>query len=153
VPNRIVVRIPPYEGEYPLDMDAKAFSPLEWKWLRRIADVGPLTIGESDAPSLSVALSVIAMYRDGRIDKREAMEAADVLEDPPFDGVGISVITEDEEEEADPQNGSVSADSPLSSGADLSVSTEPSPEIESQRPSGIPASVTGSALHQRTLET
>lgn len=93
--TRIVVKgARPYDGEYPLDTD-RAFNTREWNWIKRIAGYMPNTIKDGfdgGDPDLWVALAVIAMAREGRIDRTEGVRVAETLAEVPFDGAGIQII-------------------------------------------------------------
>ena len=111
-----------------------AFSTFEWRWLKQIADVKPMTIGDAIndvEPGLFCAFAVIAMYRAGRITREEVLGAADVLADAPFDGARISLLGEEvdvdppamtsEPEQSSPRS---SLDKPPTSGADSTNGSE-----------------------------
>jgi hypothetical protein len=91
-----------YDGEYELDTD-RAFNAREWNWIKRIAGYMPNTISDGfngGDPDLYVALTVVAMARDGRIDRTEGVRVAETLAELPFDGAGIQIIFPDTEPDA-----------------------------------------------------
>jgi hypothetical protein len=164
MPNTIVVHIPPYEGEYPIDINTRTFSTFEWRTIKKISGYMPLTITEGwegGDPDLFLALAIIAMLRAGRIEKREMVAVAESLEDAEVDGVAISFVLEDDEAEADdadppnassePESSSSTEGSKPGSGEDSSGSSGLSPERSSQSTSGSPDSVTGSDSDRLTL--
>lgn len=105
---KIQVNISPYEGEYEFDFD-DAFTTLEWRWIKKTSGYMPLTINEGmkgGDPDVFVALAVIAMFREGKVDEQNALEVAAELAKAPFDGVAIRVV-EDEVEDV-PLSASVS---------------------------------------------
>jgi hypothetical protein len=84
--------IRPWDGEYELDTD-RAFTTLEWRWIKRISSYMPLTVGdgfEGGDPDLFVALAVIAMNRDGKLNRDRVLEVAETLAEAPFDGATIT---------------------------------------------------------------
>ena len=94
----------PYDGEYELDTE-RAFNSREWNWIKRIAGYMPATIADGfngGDPDLYVALAVIAMARDGKIDRTEGVRVAEAVAEVPFDGVGIPIIFPDAVEDEAP---------------------------------------------------
>ena len=89
---RIVVKgARPYEGEYPLGTD-RAFNAREWNWIKRIAGYMPETIEDGfngDDPDLYVAFAVIALCREGRIDRTEGLRVAETLAELPFGEIRV----------------------------------------------------------------
>lgn len=148
MPDAMVVSVPPYEGEYPFDLNGQPLSTLEWRWVKRISGYLPLTVSDGFAggdPDLFVSWAVIAMVRAGKITKDEIMPVADLLAEAPFDGAAISFKGEvSEEDEADPPTISSPDDSKPASGESSRESTEPSPESVNLSFSGIPDLDTGS---------
>lgn len=151
--DKIVVKIPPYEGEYDFDLSNEPFSTMEWRWIKKIAGYLPLTIQaafDGGDPDLFLAWAVIAMRRAGRITEADAYRVADELARAPFDGVGISFIGEQAEEDeearplAPPPDSETSASSEPSGNAS-SDNGAASPENVSPLRSGIPDSGTVSA--------
>jgi hypothetical protein len=146
LPDKMIVRVPPYEGEYDFDM-SRAFNTDEWEWITNISGYLPLTYEDGLAggdPRLFIAFSVIAMNRVGKITDEDVMEAAKILRKAPFDGEGIAFKGTGEGEDLSPPSGSASDESPASSGDDSSGSTEPSPANGQPEISGIQGSATGS---------
>lgn len=148
---RIQVSIPPYDGEYEFDIEGSPQTTLEWRWTKKISGYLPLTAPEglkAGDPDLFVAWAVIAMVRAGKIQEDEVMDVADVLARWPFDGTGIRLRGDDEDE------GDVSSplDSgePSPSGSDSSEPSELNPGNVSHLPTGSPPSDTGSQSDQAT---
>jgi hypothetical protein len=97
----VIAGIRPYDGEYDLDTE-RAFNTREWRWIKRISGYMPLTVGDGfkgGDPDLFVALAVVAMCRDGRIDRDEALEVADLIAEAPFDGASITFAGDEEDTE------------------------------------------------------
>lgn len=91
---KMVVNIPGHQGQYELDED-RAFSTNEWRWIREVSGYMPLTIQDGFAggdPTLFVALSVVAMHRNGRIRSEQVLEVAEQIGNAPFDGEAITMI-------------------------------------------------------------
>ena len=88
-----------YDGDYELDTD-RAFNAREWRWIKKVSGYMPLTVGDGFAggdPDLFVALAVIAMCREGKIDRESGLTVADELAEMPFDGAAITLIGDDVE--------------------------------------------------------
>ena len=145
MPNTIVVNVPPYEGEYEIDLNTRMFSHVEWRWVKKISGYMPMTISDGwkgGDPDLILALAIIAMFRSGKIEKSQALTVAEQIEDAEVDGVAISVKLEDDEEVVDDsppagnsesESNSSLSDSKSDSGESTSELSETSPE---KRPSG-----------------
>lgn len=135
--SRIVITaVPPYSGEYSFDLGV-ALSAREWRWIKEISEYLPLTLDKGLAggdPSVICALAVVALVRNGKIDRDEALAAADALLDAPFDESRIQFIpgTDQEEEDALPP-ASVSEPDESSSPSSLTNGT---PETSSINSSG-----------------
>lgn len=150
--DAMIVSVPPYEGEYELDIEGHPFSTVEWRWIKQIAGYMPLTIEkgwEGGDPDLFLAFAVIAMRRAGKIRKDEVLLVAEEIEEAAMDGTSIAFRGDAAEaDDADPTSGSAPDDSTPSSGESSSESTEPTPESETPPPSGTQDSATGSdSLH------
>lgn len=108
-----VVRIqgvPPYDGEYEFDVE-RSFTTRELRWIKQIA--GYLPIGLEDGlaggdADLIIALVVIAMYRAGKLDRSEVIDAADRLSDEPVgdEDSFLTIVLDDEgvEDELPPES-------------------------------------------------
>lgn len=98
---RIIIKgIRPYDGEYELDTD-RAFNAREWRWIKKVSGYMPLTVSEGFAggdPDLFVALAVIAMCRDGKVERERGLDVADILAEAPFDGAAILLVGDDVED-------------------------------------------------------
>jgi hypothetical protein len=84
-----------YDGEYHLDVENRALNGREWNWIKRISGYMPNTIKEGfqgEDPDLYVALAVVAMAREYRIDRTEGIQVAEALSELPFDGTAITFI-------------------------------------------------------------
>ena len=100
----MVVRVPPWQGEYELDED-RPFNTEEWRWIRQISGYMPLTVQDGFAggdPTLFVALSVVAMHRNRKLADRDVLEVAGQLAKAPFDGEAITMVGETVEDDAVP---------------------------------------------------
>lgn len=99
---RIIIKgIKPYDGDYDLDTD-RAFNAREWRWIKKVSGYLPLTVSDGFAggdPDLFVALAVIAMCREGKVDRDSGLRVADELAEAPFDGATISLVGDPVEEE------------------------------------------------------
>lgn len=93
--SRIIIQgIKPYDGDYELDTD-RAFNAREWRWIKKVSGYMPLTVQDGFAggdPDLFVALAVIAMCRNGKVDRDEGLRVADELAEAPFDGASIVLV-------------------------------------------------------------
>ena len=132
----IVTGIPPFDGEFELDLSTRVFSTLEWRWIKKISGYLPLTIQEGlegGDPDIFVVMACIALYRSGRITKEQVYNVSDVLAEPPFDGAAIQIIVGERDEEAGDERPPVS--SPMTSGDESSLDVGQS-ESESSSSSG-----------------
>jgi hypothetical protein len=117
-----------YDGEYPLDLD-RALTTREWHWIKRLSGYMPATMGEGLAgndPSLYLAFTVVAMVRAGKVDKADALDAAETLMDQPFEDT-ISMVGEAEDDAGPPDL--TSADE----------GSSPNGTRSKQQPSGVPS--------------
>ena len=121
----------PYDGEYELDSD-RVFNAREWRWIKKISGYLPATIRDGFVgrdPDLFVALAVIAMCRDGKIDREDGLRVADVIAEAPFDQ--LITLVGDEVEEGDGNPPELTSEpeqsSPKSSLEKRSSSGDPSP--------------------------
>ena len=93
--TRIVVKgMKPWDGEYELDTD-RAFSSREWHWIKKVSGYLPLTVREGFAgqdPDLYVALALIAMCRNGRIQRDDWQRVAEQMAEAPFDAQSITLV-------------------------------------------------------------
>lgn len=82
-----------YDGDYELDTE-RAFNAREWRWIKKISGYLPLNVQEGFAgrdPDLFIALAVIALCRDRKIDREDGIQVADVMAEEPLqirDNVG-----------------------------------------------------------------
>jgi hypothetical protein len=134
----VVSGIKPYDGRYELDGD-RPFSTREWRWIKQVSGYLPLTVGDGfkgGDPDLFVALAVIAMNRDGKIDRDDVLEVAETLSEVPFDGASITFdvgevddapLAETSEPDASSNSGSLenksSSGQSSPNGSDLSETT------------------------------
>jgi hypothetical protein len=135
--DRVVITgIPPFDGEFELDLSTRVFSTLEWRWIKKISGYLPLTIQdglEGGDPDIFVVMAIVALYRSGKIAKEQVFAVADVLAEPPFDGSAIQIIVGEPEQEADEDR--PPASSPTTNGAESSLDVGQS-EDESSSSSG-----------------
>lgn len=158
----VITGVPPYDGEYDLDLTGQVLSTLEWRWVKKISGYLPLTIAEGmegGDPDVVVALAVIALRRAGKIQKEQALQVAEVLADPPFDGVTLQLRVGEVEGEARPPASPPPSGSENDSGGGegLNEKTEPSgnPGLNdgdqlqpSPSPTGSPGSEDSAAFAQ-----
>lgn len=132
----VVSGIRPYDGRYELD-DDRAFSTREWRWIKQVSGYLPLTVADGfkgGDPDLFVALAVIAMNREGRIDRDSVLEVAEALAEVPFDGAAITFdVGEDDDDvplpgtsEPDVSSRSGSLDNETGSGPSSRNGSDPS---------------------------
>lgn len=101
--------VPPFDGEYEFDVD-RSFTTRELRWIKQIAGYLPTSIqsgldgGDAD---LVVALTVIAMFREGKISRDDVLAVADRFADEPIgddeDAFLTVVLAEEVEEELPPE--------------------------------------------------
>jgi hypothetical protein len=138
-----------WDGEYDLDTD-QAWTTREWGWIKKLSGYMPLTVGEGlagDDPELFVAVGVIALVRDHKIGRDEALPVAEEIMD--LRGVSIVLMADPVEEDEVPLDltGTPGGPSPNVS----PLSSELSRESES---SSGPTSMTGSEpLDENPLPT
>lgn len=73
-----------YEGEYDFDVVDDPLTTLEWRWIKKISGYLPMTFEDGFVgrdPDLFLAFAVIALRRAGKVDKDEALLAAERMED------------------------------------------------------------------------
>jgi len=147
----VVKGVPPYDGEWGFDLEARELTTREWGWIKRLAGYLPAALGEQAMgdPELVTVLAAIVLRRNGKIDHLQVPMVFDRLSDAPF-GAAITLETDrQEEEEAD-------AGPPLprstgngdGSGRTSPASSETSPQ--SPNSSGIPASATSPSVPPRS---
>ena len=150
----VITAVPPYSGEYAFDLEV-ALSAREWRWVKEISDYLPLTLDKGLAggdPSLICALAVVAMVRNGKVERENAIEASEKLLDAPFDESMIQFITGDTEDDALPP---ASTSEPEESSSPSSL-TNDTPETSSTKPSGkssMRSSVRLDEIHEPTGAT
>jgi hypothetical protein len=149
MPDKLIINVPPYEGEYDFDLSGE-FSYVEWRWIKQISGYMPLTWADGfrgGDPDLFLAFAAIALRRHGKITKTEVLATAEIIEEAAVDGASISYEPE-AVEDIDPPFSSEADASVSASGDDTSASSEPTPENEKPSDSGTPASATGLASVQ-----
>jgi hypothetical protein len=90
----IIQGIKPYDGEYDLVTD-RAFNAREWRCIKKVSGYMPLTVSDGFAggdPDLFVALAVVAMTRQGKVERDNMLRVADELAEMPFDGASITMV-------------------------------------------------------------
>jgi hypothetical protein len=90
----IIQGIKPYDGEYDLVTD-RAFNAREWRCIKKVSGYMPLTVSDGFAggdPDLFVALAVVAMTRQGKVERDDMLRVADELAEAPFDGASITMV-------------------------------------------------------------
>lgn len=121
--------VSPYDGRYPFevaDPDGELnITTREWGWIKRLANVQPLTFEEAvrnlDAELMTV-LAAIAMRRAGKIEQRDVPAVFDRLADAPF-GSRILYETDSPADEDDAGPPAPSSSSRPGSSGDESTST------------------------------
>lgn len=97
----IVSGVKPFDGEYDLEED-RPFNTHEWRIIKKVSGYMPLTIREGwegGDPDLIVALAVVAMCRQGKVQRERSLVVAEQLAEAPFDGAAITLDLGDREEE------------------------------------------------------
>ena len=90
----IIKGIKPWDGEYDLVTD-RAFNAREWRCIKKVSGYMPLTVSDGFAggdPDLFVALAVVAMTRQGKVERDDMLRVADLLAEMPFDGASITMV-------------------------------------------------------------
>lgn len=103
MPTIRVAGVRQYAGDYEFDAE-RAFTTLEWRWVKKIGGYYPLTLDEGFRnldPDLFLALAIIAMHRTGKVARDDAYEVAEILADAPF-GETITIIGSEEGDEEGP---------------------------------------------------
>lgn len=113
--DRIVIEgVRRYEGEYEIDLVGEPLTILEQRWIKKISGYLPVEyeVGwRGQDPDLFLALGVIAMRRDGKIEKDDALNVSRALED----GATIRLVFDEQEAEPNPP---VAAPEPQTSNGD-----------------------------------
>lgn len=89
----ITINEGPYRGEWPIDF-GDSFTIGEWRVIKKVSGYLPLTIEEGFSnldPDLIVALTVVALVRNGKVRSENALDAARRMDDMALDGSGIVV--------------------------------------------------------------
>jgi hypothetical protein len=139
----IVDGVRPYDGRYLFDIEGRELTTREWGWIKRLSGYLPLTLEEGfrgGDPELFAAFAVIALYRDGKIDAREATGVFERIVDAPF-GSTIRMETDGVDEQEDDAAGPPppsSVGKPSTSGGGSPTSSETSDETPAAI--GTPAS-------------
>lgn len=109
---RIIIKgIPQYDGDYELATE-RPLNGLEWRWIKKVSGYMPLTMRdgfEGADPDLFIALAVIAMRRDGKITKDEALRVADTL----AEAYGVEIDLTDDASEVEDEIPLVSTPPPV----------------------------------------
>lgn len=128
----VVTGLKPWDGRYPLDVDAGEFTTREWGWVKRHAGYLPLTVEEGLAggdPELFAVLAAIALRRAGRVDAAQVPDLVDRIGDTPF-GTTIQLEDDSPNQDADGDAGPPTRSSTgneTSSGTGSPASSETSP--------------------------
>ena len=144
----VIQGVKPYDGEYELDLEGEPLTTLEWRWVKKISGYLPLTMHEGFSggdPDLVCALAVIALRRNGKIAKEQALAVAERLADAPFDGAALQLIFSDAEDDAEgdagPPEEPPATESPKRSSGGSSSPSSDQPE-QSPPPTGTEDSET-----------
>jgi len=153
----MIVTVPPYEGEYEIDLTT--LTQLEYRWVKKISGYLPVTMVEGfrgGDPDLLLSLAIVAMRRAGKIRKDEVLDVAEAIEDAAPALLENAAVTmradpdDEDDDEADPTIVSSPPDSPPDSGGSSSEPTDVSPANVSHLHTGRPDSGTGSDSAQAT---
>jgi len=113
-----------YDGAYELDLESQPLTGLDLHIIKTVAGVRAMEFEEALGAGdydLQIALSVIALYRAGRVPREQFKRAADVLLGA---AVGAIESADDEEAEADPPKAQeIESDSPEPDGDETSASS------------------------------
>jgi hypothetical protein len=94
--HRFEIRnIKPYDGDDPMTKRSE-LTALEWSWIKRFSGYMPTTLDDGlDGfdPSLVVTLAILAMVRDGKINRTDVPVAWERLSNVPFDSADDEVPT------------------------------------------------------------
>lgn len=142
--TRIVIQgVRPFDGEYELDVK-RAWTIREWNWIKSISGYMPATVNDGlkgDDPALYVALAVIAMCRQGRVDRDAVEGVADALLDS--ERGAIQIIVEQDEGDALPPDLTLEPDASSPNETSSSNNTSGTPSRPSSDPSAGSPSPTG----------
>lgn len=141
----VIEKVAPYDGRYPLDMEAD-LTTREWGWIKRLSGYLPLTLEEEafGDPELGCVLAAIALRRAGRISAKEVPAAFETLIDAPF---GSAVTIEGEPEETEEEDAGPPA---RSSNGSESISGEPSKPSSERSPTIQSVTGTGASATSRS---
>lgn len=153
----VISGVKPFDGEYDLDLEGEPLTTLEWRWVKKISGYLPLTMGDGFAggdPDLVCALAVIALRRNGKIQKDQALIVADRLADAPFDGAALQLRFDDADENGEgdagpPEEPPATVSPKRSSGGSSSPSSD-SHQANGQPSTGVPASEKSAGSHLLT---
>ena len=85
----VVAKVPPYDGDYDLDLNTVPLTSREWGWVKRFAGYLPLNIDEGldgGDPELLSTFAAIALRRAGRIQTAQVPTVFEQFQDVPVDG-------------------------------------------------------------------
>jgi hypothetical protein len=145
--DRIVIEgIPRFSGEYPVDLADRPFTMREFHLIKKISGaragelMDAMAAGDTD---VIVALAVIALIRNQKIGKEQALPVSEALLESD---VGSIQYVGDEEEEGEAVPPPSETDAPASSepSSPTSNGSGDDPSATIPPPTGTPASPTGS---------
>lgn len=82
-----------WDGTY--DFDAGRFNIREWRWIRKLSDTTADNLVERYAdrdPDLLLAFAVIAMCREGKIDRDAGLRVAEEMAEVPLEGARLRLV-------------------------------------------------------------
>ena len=139
----VLKKVPPYDGEYQLDLEAVPLTAREWGWVKRLAGYLPLTIDEGLAggdPELLSVFAAVALRRVGRIQVSQVPAVFEQLQDVPVDG---TLRVELDTDEGVDTGGPLTPSSSSNTGSSGDGSSTGSATSENHRsPTGDPNSAT-----------
>jgi hypothetical protein len=146
----------PFDGTHEMGARERPLTTLEWRWIKKISGYLPETFEDGfhgRDPDLFVALAVIALVRNGKVQRDQALTAAGLFDDAPAGADSVIYAGGDAD---DPPAASQSPTEPVesvngSTGSSGSVS-EPATESQDNTPSatGGPSSAITSISARET---
>ncbi len=91
----VITGVQPFDGTYEFDLESDPLTTLEWRWIKKTSGYLPRTIADGfdgGDPDLVVAMAIIAMYRNAKISREDALRTAAQLDEVPGDGSRISMV-------------------------------------------------------------
>ena len=136
----------PWQGRYEFDLaeSVDTFTIREWGWIKKLSGYLPVNVGEglggADAELIGT-LAVIALERNGQIDKRNVPDTFERLIDSPYTAVRIEFGDVEEGDARPPET--KPSENGTTSGPDsqtTSVTLPPTPQASGSPPSATSTS-------------